>query len=177
MTRDDFLRSLIGIAATPLAGCAAPTDPALPDPDDVVYDLDTANRLRTEDEWRALLSPEAFQVLFEESTEPPGSSPLDQEFRAGTYICAACFTPLFGSSTKYDSKTGWPTFWEPLANRLGFKPDYALGVERTEYHCHRCGGHQGHVFDDGPEPTGKRYCNNGLALRFVPSGQELPGWR
>jgi peptide-methionine (R)-S-oxide reductase len=107
----------------------------------------------------------------------PGSSPLNQEKRPGTFLCAACFLPLFSSKTKYDSGTGWPSFWQPLPGSIGTRPDHTLWVERTEYHCRRCGGHQGHVFEDGPPPTGLRYCNNGLALEFVPEGQALPALR
>lgn len=128
-------------------------------------------------EWRTLLSPMAFAVLFEEATEPPFSSPLDGEYSAGTYVCAACFQPLFSSETKYDSRTGWPSFFDALPGAMGTKVDYLLGYPRVEYHCSRCGGHQGHVFDDGPRPTGKRWCNNGVALRFIPQGQDLPALR
>ena len=127
--------------------------------------------------WKPLLSPEAYAVLFEEATERPGSSPLNQEKRAGTFLCAACLLPLFSSRTKFESGTGWPSFYEPLPGRLGTRRDFKLIVPRTEYHCIRCGGHQGHVFRDGPPPTGLRYCNNGVALRFVPQGSELPPLR
>jgi peptide-methionine (R)-S-oxide reductase len=128
-------------------------------------------------EWKRLLPPDRYAVLFEEGTEPPGSSPLDGEKRDGTFICAACFQPLFDSSRKYDSGTGWPSFREPLPEALGTRTDYKLILPRTEYHCARCGGHQGHVFKDGPPPTGLRYCNNGLALAFVPRGEKLPELR
>jgi len=128
-------------------------------------------------EWKKLLSPAAYAVLFEEDTERPFSSPLLEEHRAGTFVCAACYQPLFDSKTKFDSGTGWPSFWKPLAGRLATKQDYQLVVPRTEYHCNHCGGHQGHVFDDGPAPTGLRYCNNGLALRFVPEAEPLPALR
>jgi peptide-methionine (R)-S-oxide reductase len=114
------------------------------------------------------LSPEAYAVLHQEATEPAGSSPLNHEKRAGTFVCAGCGQPLFRSETKYDSGSGWPSFFEPLPGALGTKRDFRLIWPRTEYHCANCGGHQGHVFDDGPQPTGERYCNNGLALRFVP---------
>ncbi len=124
--------------------------------------------------WRNALSPERYQVLFEEATEPPRSSPLNHEKRAGTYICAACHLPLFASEAKYESGTGWPSFTQPLPGRVGTKNDFALIWPRTEYHCARCGGHQGHVFDDGPKPTGQRWCNNGLALEFVLAGEPLP---
>jgi peptide-methionine (R)-S-oxide reductase len=129
---------------------------------------------RTKAEWRAVLPPDAFDVLFEEGTERAGTSPLNGEKRAGTFVCAACHNPLFRSDTKYESGTGWPSFFRPLDGALATKRDFKLFWPRTEYHCARCGGHQGHVFDDGPEPTGQRYCNNGVALRFVPDGEPLP---
>ena len=127
--------------------------------------------------WRKLLAPEAYAVLFEERTERPFSSPLDKEKRRGTFVCAACQLPLFSSAAKFDSGTGWPSFFEPIAGHIATKRDYWLIVPRTEYHCVRCGGHQGHVFNDGPRPTGQRWCNNGLALQFVPDGEALPALR
>lgn len=127
--------------------------------------------------WRALLPANRYTILFEEGTEPAHSSPLDKEKRSGTFICAACALPLFSSKHKYDSGTGWPSFWQPLPDAVATKTDYKLIWPRTEYHCARCGGHQGHVFDDGPQPTGLRYCNNGLALEFVVDGAPLPALR
>ena len=120
----------------------------------------------TEAEWRKKLSPAAFNVLRKEGTERPYSSPLDAEKRTGTFACAGCSLPLFSSRTKFDSKTGWPSFYAPLNNAVGTKTDYKIGFPRTEVHCRRCGGHLGHVFDDGPKPTGKRYCMNGVAMTF-----------
>ena len=120
----------------------------------------------TEAEWRARLSPAAFAVLREEDTERAGSSPLDAEFDAGTYVCAGCDLALFSSETKFDSGTGWPSFWQPMQNAVATRDDPGLFGSRTEVHCRRCGGHLGHVFDDGPAPTGKRYCMNGVSLAF-----------
>jgi peptide-methionine (R)-S-oxide reductase len=119
-------------------------------------------------EWRRLLPPAAYGVLRHEGTEPPFSSPLDHEKRPGTYACAGCDLPLYSSKTKFESGTGWPSFWQPLPNAVGTKRDTALLMVRTEVHCRRCEGHLGHVFDDGPKPTGLRYCMNGVALRFRP---------
>lgn len=132
---------------------------------------------KSQSEWQSLVSAEAFVVLFEHGTERAGTSPLDREKRPGTYVCAACHQPLFSSDTKFDSGTGWPSFFDFIPGALATKRDYKLILPRTEYHCTRCDGHQGHVFRDGPKPTGLRYCNNGVALAFVPRGEELPPLR
>jgi peptide-methionine (R)-S-oxide reductase len=123
----------------------------------------------SEAEWRKRLSPSQFAVLRKEDTERPRSSPLNAEKRPGTYHCAGCELPVYSSETKFESGTGWPSFWQPLPNAVGTRPDKGLLFTRTEVHCRRCGGHLGHVFDDGPPPTGKRYCMNGAALTFSPS--------
>ncbi|NND80934.1 MAG: peptide-methionine (R)-S-oxide reductase MsrB [Gammaproteobacteria bacterium] len=120
-------------------------------------------------EWRMRLSEEAFYVLRQEGTERPFTSPLNDEKRDGEFACAGCNLVLFESDKKYDSGTGWPSFWQPVEGRIETKRDFKMILPRTEYHCARCGGHQGHVFKDGPEPTGLRYCNNGVALTFMPA--------
>jgi peptide-methionine (R)-S-oxide reductase len=125
---------------------------------------------KTDSEWRTSLTKAQYDVLRLHRTEIPGSSPLDHEQREGTYACAACNLPLFSSRTKFDSKTGWPSFFRPLANAVGTSTDRVLLLPRTEVHCARCGGHLGHVFEDGPPPTGLRYCINGVALQFSPDG-------
>ncbi|MBV8522273.1 MAG: peptide-methionine (R)-S-oxide reductase MsrB [Acetobacteraceae bacterium] len=124
---------------------------------------------KTDAEWRRLLSPLQYAVLRRQATEPPGSSPLDGETRPGRYDCAGCANPLFSSETKFHSGTGWPSFWQPLDHAVDTASDQSLLMERTEVHCRRCGGHLGHVFDDGPRPTGLRYCINGAALAFHPA--------
>jgi peptide-methionine (R)-S-oxide reductase len=174
MKRRDLLRALAlalpALAtrrATAQGGSPMPTPPA-----------PAAGRLELpKSRWKELLPADAYTVLFEEATERAGTSPLDREKRKGVFVCAACFLPLFRSEAKFDSGTGWPSFFEPLPGAVATKRDYKLIWPRTEYHCARCGGHQGHVFEDGPEPTGLRYCNNGVALRFVPDGEPLPALR
>ncbi|MEX1316834.1 MAG: peptide-methionine (R)-S-oxide reductase MsrB [Synechococcaceae cyanobacterium] len=151
------LGSLAPVLAA-LLGRARPADAAGPA-------ADPAWRL-SDSQWRQRLSPESYAVLRKEATERPFSSPLNAEKRPGTYRCAGCGLPLFSSRAKYDSGTGWPSFFAALPDAIGTRRDFKLIVPRTEYHCVRCGGHQGHLFNDGPRPSGKRYCNNGVALSF-----------
>lgn len=156
MQRRTFLQSLAALGVPFVAADAAAA----------AAKESAATWMLTEAQWRERLSPGAFSVLRQEGTERPFSSPLNKEKRTGTYHCAGCDLPLFSSSHKYDSGTGWPSFWDALPNAIETKLDFRLLIPRTEYHCKRCGGHQGHRFNDGPKPTGYRYCNNGVALSF-----------
>jgi peptide-methionine (R)-S-oxide reductase len=137
-------------------------------------DTETFEVTKTEEQWRALLTPEQFRVLREHGTERAGTSPLDREKRAGVFHCAGCDLPLFASQGKFDSGTGWPSFFQPLPNAVATTTDRSFFMTRTEVHCRRCGGHLGHVFDDGPRPTGLRYCMNGVAMKFVPAAAKAP---
>lgn len=172
MNRRHLLQSFTGALALPLTlpwafvGCASARDAA------------ALGKLGKPAEfWKPLVPAAAWKVLFEEDTEAPQSSPLLVEHRPGTFICAACYLPLFAADKKFESGTGWPSFTAPLDGAVATKSDRKIFFERTEYHCSRCGGHQGHRFDDGPKPAGLRYCNNGLALNFVAKSDPLPALR
>jgi peptide-methionine (R)-S-oxide reductase len=164
MNRRNTLIALLG-AIPPVAGLAALVGRGRPA--QAASAAGQASWQLSEAAWKQRLSPAAYAVLRQQGTERPFSSPLEGEKRKGTFVCAGCRLPLFSSSTKFDSGTGWPSFWQPLSEAVATKLDFKLIVPRTEYHCRRCGGHQGHVFNDGPRPTGKRYGNNGVALAFV----------
>ncbi len=124
---------------------------------------------KTDEEWKKILTPEQYNILREEGTERSFTSPLLKEHREGIFACVGCDLPLFPSKYKFESGTGWPSFFDSLPGHIETKADYSLLMQRTEYHCAQCGGHHGHVFDDGPQPTGLRYCNNGVALKFIPA--------
>jgi peptide-methionine (R)-S-oxide reductase len=156
LTRRQFNVAGLGIAV--VAGAANPAGAG-----EEVFEI-----MKSDEEWRKELTKEQYYVLREHGTERAGTSPLNKNYAAGEYLCAACALPLFSSETKYDSGTGWPSFYQPIENAVGSSTDFKLIYPRTEIHCRRCGGHLGHVFDDGPRPTGKRYCMNGVALKFVP---------
>ena len=162
MKRRHFVFALCGLTAAPVLVyrvSANSGDSKMNNDFEVVH---------SEAEWRRLLNDAQFHVLREEGTERPGTSPLNSEKRPGVYVCAGCEQPLFSAAHKYDSGTGWPSFFDVIEGAIGTKRDFKLFLPRTEYHCSRCGGHQGHVFKDGPAPTGLRYCNNGVALKFIP---------
>lgn len=154
MTRRELSLAAAGI----LSACAAPAKDARS------FEVNL-----TEDQWRERLTPEQFRVLRKHGTEPAGSSPLDDVKEPGTFVCAGCEQPLFKTATKFDSGTGWPSFYEPIEGAVGTTTDRSFFMTRTEVHCSRCGGHLGHVFNDGPAPTGLRYCMNGVAMEFEPA--------
>jgi len=179
MRRRTFLgRILSGTAAVAPVGqvlCAPSIDELhrtwrdLLDPNANVAEHPASPLTRSDREWRSLLAPDQYRVLRDEDTERAFTSPLNDEHRPGVYVCVACDLPLFTSAMKFDSGTGWPSFFTTIPGAFGTKKDYLLIWPRTEYHCARCGGHHGHVFDDGPPPTNERWCNNGVALRFIPA--------
>lgn len=172
MKRRHILQAMIAAGALPLVGAISNGSAAR-----AAMSATGKLLMKTSAEWKELLEPARYRVLFEEATEAPNSSPLNMEKREGTFICAACNQPLFESAHKFDSGTGWPSFTQPIEGNMGTKRDFRMILPRTEYHCSRCEGHQGHVFKDGPRPRGERWCNNGLALEFVPKDETLPELR
>jgi peptide-methionine (R)-S-oxide reductase len=174
MKRRTLLQSLALLTPAVLIGryVSAASNTAAGASPQTVQALDKAHEA-----WRSQVSADAYAVLFEENTERSGTSPLNDEHRDGTFICAACYLPLFDSASKFNSGTGWPSFTQAIAGHTAFSRDFKLILPRTEYHCARCGGHQGHLFNDGPAPRGERWCNNGVALRFIPKTEALPALR
>lgn len=164
MKRRNFIFAMFALATTPLIPLRSNGDDEQP-----AKMVKIKKLMLSEAEWQKRLTEAQFEVLRNEGTEPPRSSPHNDEKRQGTFVCAACNLPLFSSAMKFDSGTGWPSFFNSLPKAIETKTDYKAFFPRTEYHCARCGGHQGHVFDDGPQPTGLRFCNNGLALKFIPA--------
>ena len=160
VTKRSFLGGAIAAIGASLAGCARPV---------ATLASETFEVSRTPEQWRRILPPERYAVLREENTERPGSSSMNDEHRDGTYACAGCALPLYTSQAKFESGTGWPSFTAPISDAVRTRPDGFGPFTRTEVHCRRCGGHLGHVFDDGPPPTGRRYCMNGAAMTFSPS--------
>ena len=160
MTKRGFLGTSAAAFGALLAGCGRK---------DVAGPAEVFEVTKSEAEWRRLLSPEQYAVLREADTERAGSSPLNKEHRRGIYACAGCALPVYASEAKFESGTGWPSFTQPLTNAVATRPDDTFFTSRTEVHCRRCGGHLGHVFDDGPPPLGKRYCMNGIAMNFIPA--------
>ncbi|MGQ0800543.1 MAG: peptide-methionine (R)-S-oxide reductase MsrB [Pseudomarimonas sp.] len=177
MRRRTVITHLLAVAACPSLLLRATTARA----EESVVNVDLTETIKplakAHAQWKGVVSDASYRVLFEEATERPGSSPLDKNYADGTYICAACHLPLFDSSHKFDSGTGWPSFFTHIPGHIKTKRDFKLIWPRTEYHCARCGGHQGHLFDDGPQPTGQRFCNNGVALAFVARADALPALR
>ena len=173
MNKRTFLKTLVGVAAAPAAvfgyrSLKAKDAAVLPESNNIALaeGQQVEKIVLSDAEWKEKLTSNQYKVLRREGTERPFSSSLNDEKRTGTYACAGCDLPLFSSDTKFDSKTGWPSFYDVIPNHVATSTDYKLIFPRTEYHCARCGGHQGHVFKDGPKPTGLRYCNNGVALKF-----------
>ncbi|MFN3624097.1 MAG: peptide-methionine (R)-S-oxide reductase MsrB [Hyphomicrobium sp.] len=167
LTRRTFGLAGLGLAAAAASGLSAKrahaNEETMTTTTSAPYEI-----TKTPEEWRRVLTPEQFHVLREHGTERAGTSPLDKNYAEGLYLCAGCALPLFSSETKFNSGTGWPSFYKPLHNAVGSTVDKSFFMTRTEIHCRRCGGHLGHVFEDGPPPTGLRYCMNGVALKFVP---------
>jgi peptide-methionine (R)-S-oxide reductase len=161
MSKRGFLATAAALLGAPLMAACARKD------DGGAETAETFEITKSPEEWRKILSPAQYDVLRKEGTEPSGSSPLNKEGRRGTYACAGCDLPVYASETKFESGTGWPSFWAPIQGAVRTKEDNGLFAARTEVHCRRCGGHLGHVFDDGPPPTGLRYCMNGVAMKFI----------